>query len=148
MKSLQNGPDRLGVIRRLDRLAPDAQPHWGRLTAERMICHAGDALRMAHGDLATRPPRRRAFTRFPLKHLFLFVLPMPRNLPTVRELKSTAPSTFEQDRQACADLVRRFSSTPSSGKGPSHPLFGVLTWPQWGVLQWRHLDHHLRQFGV
>lgn len=148
MKSLQNERDRIEVIRRLERLTLDAQPRWGRLTAAKMICHLADALRMAHGDLATRPPRSSAFTRFLLKPLFIFVLPMPRNLPTARELLSTAPSTFERDRQACADLIRRFSSTPSSGKGPSHQFFGVLTWPEWGALQWRHLDHHLRQFGA
>jgi hypothetical protein len=74
VKSLQNKRDRLEVNRRLDRLAPEAQLQWGSLTAAKMICHVGDALRMALGDLATRP--------------------------------------------------------------------------QWGVLQWRHVDHHLRQFGA
>ena len=148
MKSLQHERDRLEVLRRLARLAPDAQPGWGRRTAPRMVCHVGDALRVALGERAMRPPRSRRFTRFPLKHLFLYVIPMPRNLPTARELLSTAPSDFEQDRRVCADLVRRFESCPSSGKGPGHQGLGVLTWPQWGVLQWRHLDHHLRQFGA
>ena len=148
MKSLKNEGVRLEVIRRLEGLSPQAQPKWGRLTAAKMVCHVADCLRMAHGDLATRPPGSRTFTRFPLKHLFLLVLPMPRNLPTARELQSTAPSTFERDRQACADLIQRFSSTPGRGKGPSHPFFGVLTGSEWGVLQWRHLDHHLRQFGA
>jgi hypothetical protein len=76
------------------------------------------------------------------------VLPMPRNVPTARELLATPPSDFERDRRTCAELVRRFSSVPARGAGPSHPLFGILAWPEWGVLQWRHLDHHLRQFGV
>ena len=148
MKSLRNERDRLEVLRRLDRITPESQPAWGRLTAPGMICHVGDALRVALGERAMRPPARRRFTRFPLKHLFLYVIPMPRNLPTSRVLLSTAPTDFAQDRQACADLVRRFASSPSSGKGPSHQVFGVLTWPQWGVLQWCHLDHHLRQFGA
>jgi hypothetical protein len=148
MKSLKNERDQIEMIRRLESLSPQAQPRWGRLTAAKMICHVADCLRMALGDLATRPPRSSAFIRFLLKPLFVFVLPMPRNLPTGRELLSTAPTTFEQDRQACADLMRRFSSTPGSGKGPSHQFFGVLTWSEWGALQWRHLDHHLRQFGA
>jgi hypothetical protein len=148
MKSLQNERDRLEVLRRLERLVPDARPGWGRLTAPRMICHVADALRVALGERSMPPPASRRFTRFPLKHLFLYVIPMPRNLPTSRVLLSTAPGDFESDRRACADLVRRFSSSPSSGEGPGHQVLGVLTWRQWGVLQWRHLDHHLRQFGV
>jgi hypothetical protein len=136
------------LIRRLERLTADAQPRWGRLTVAKMVCHVADALRVALGERAMRPPASRRFTRFPLKHLFLYVIPMPRNLPTSRVLLSTAPTDFARDRQACADLVRRFASSPSSGEGPNHQVFGVLTWPQWGVLQWRHLDHHLRQFGA
>jgi hypothetical protein len=148
MRSLKNERDRVEVIRRLELLTPGSQPRWGRLTAPRMICHVGDALRVALGERAMRPPARRRFTRFPFKHLFLYVIPMPRNLPTSRVLLSTAPTDFARDREACADLVGRFASSPASGRGPCHQVLGVLTWPEWGVLQWRHLDHHLRQFGV
>lgn len=148
MKSLRNESDRLEILRRFNALTPELQPQWGRFTAGKMLCHLIDAFRMAHGELATKPPTRRAFTVFPLKHLFLFVIPFPKNVRTAPELLTTDPSTFEQDRQACSALIERYARTPAAGDGPSHPFFGVLTWAQWGVLQWRHTDHHLRQFGV
>ncbi len=29
-----------------------------------------------------------------------------------------------------------------------HPFFGNLNSEEWDTLNWKHLDHHLRQFGV
>jgi Protein of unknown function (DUF1569) len=146
MNSLANERDRTAILDRLARVTPASQAAWGRFTVQKMLCHVADHLRMAYGDLETKPPTGRAFTRFPLKHLLLFVLPIPKNLPTAPELLSTEPKTFEQDREACAELIKRFSQAPMVGNGPSHPFFGVLTWREWGIIQWRHTDHHLRQF--
>src|SRR5690349_14639038 len=42
----------------------------------------------------------------------------------------------------------RFASREGETKWPEHPVFGALTGRAWGALGWRHLDHHLRQFGV
>jgi hypothetical protein len=148
MKSLANEKDRQVILDRLRRLNPDSKAAWGHFTAHEMICHVADHLRMSYGEVQTKPPAGRAFTRFPLKHLLLFLLPIPKNLPTDAGLLSTKPTTFEQDRETCAELIWRFADSPAVGKGPSHPFFGILTWRQWGVLQWRHADHHLRQFNA
>lgn len=148
VNSLFAEKDRLEIITRLGSLSPAATPAWGQLTVPRMLCHVADCLEMAFGERPTEPPRARAFTMFPLKHLLLFALPMPRNVRTAPELLATQPSGFDADRDACLALVERFSRAPRAGEGPCHPFFGVLTWPQWAVLQWKHTDHHLRQFGV
>ncbi|MDZ4803510.1 MAG: DUF1569 domain-containing protein [Candidatus Eisenbacteria bacterium] len=29
-----------------------------------------------------------------------------------------------------------------------NPIFGNLSVDEWGKLSWKHLDHHLRQFGA
>jgi hypothetical protein len=55
---------------------------------------------------------------------------------------------FEADRARLVSLVTRLGDTPSAGMGPAHPLFGPLTWREWGALAHKHMDHHLRQFGV
>lgn len=148
MPSLFDDRDRTKVLRRLDALTPQSRPRWGSLTVGRMACHVSNALRMAHGELATRPPGRVGARRVLAKYVFLYLLPMPRNLPSATALGSGEPADFEQERRTCAELIRRFAASPRGGKGPSHPFFGVLTRSEWAVLQWRHLDHHLRQFGV
>jgi hypothetical protein len=148
MPSLFDERDRAGMLGRLQALTPGSRPGWGSLTVERMVCHLSNTLRMAHGELAVRPPRRVGIGQVLAKYLFLYVLPMPRNLPSSTVLRAGEPADFERERAACADLVRRFATSPRGGKGPSHPFFGVLTRSEWAVLQWRHLDHHLRQFGA
>jgi hypothetical protein len=44
--------------------------------------------------------------------------------------------------------VERFATGPRARTWPEHPAFGRLSASQWGVLAHRHVDHHLRQFGV
>lgn len=138
MKTLRDESAGADLIRRLEILAPNAKPAWGRLTAGRMVCHLTAAARMARGELPTAPRPRGAFTVFPLKHLLLYVLPMPKNVGTAPELLAVEPTSFDQDRRSCAELIRRFAQSLPDGKGPRHPFFGVLTWKEWGVLQWRH----------
>jgi hypothetical protein len=46
------------------------------------------------------------------------------------------------------ELIERFATTPPEQMGLDHPGFGRMSARDWDVLQYRHLDHHLRQFGV
>ena len=146
MKSLANERDRSVILDRLRRVTATSEAAWGKFTAPAMMCHLADHLRMSYGEVQTSTPKRHIATRFPLKHLLLFVLPVPKNLPTDPGLLSTKPANFEEDRETCATLIERFAQMPAEGAGPVHPFFGPLTWRQWGALQWKHADHHLRQF--
>jgi hypothetical protein len=147
MPSLRNRAGRASLIQRLQKLTPTAQPQWGTFNAPRMICHLGDTLAMALGDLPTKSVGKKAFHHFPLKHLFLYVLPMSKGLPTAPELLSSPPSTFEADRQRAVELIERLAAAPHR-LGAEHPFFGPLTNEEWNHLQGKHIYHHLRQFGL
>jgi hypothetical protein len=146
MPSLRNVSVRNDLILRLNRLTPASKAQWGKLDAPRLLCHLGDTLAMALGDV--RPPSVNAnhLQRFLLKYLFLYVAPMPKGLPTATELLSSPPSNFDADRRRIVDLIERLATAPRA-LGPEHPFFGPLTNDEWNVLQWKHTDHHLRQFG-
>jgi hypothetical protein len=102
---------------------------------------------MAIGELSVPSAKKRAFQGFPLKHLLLYVVPFPKGTPTAPRLKPVEPSTFEDERAAVLNLLERIGTGPRDGGGPAHPLFGSLTWNEWGVVVYKHVDHHLRQFG-
>jgi hypothetical protein len=146
--SLLKEVDRQATVDRVVRLTPSSRGLWGRMTAEEMLSHLGKALRMALGDLTVAPVGKAIFTVFPVKHLLAFVLPFPKNVPTAHELLPAPTASVEVMRDEVVELLGRFATVPHEGNGPRHPLFGVLTWKQWGVLQYRHADHHLRQFGI
>ena len=147
MPTLRNQQTRSGLTQRLQRLTPETKPQWGKLDASRLLCHLADTLDMALGNLPTKSVNKRAFQHFPLKHLIIYVFPFPKSTSTAPELLSTAPVSFEKDRQRVAELIERLAATPRAN-GPEHPFFGPLTNEEWNALQGKHISHHLKQLGL
>jgi hypothetical protein len=113
-----------------------------------MLQHLRLSARMTLGELAVPSVNKRPFQFFPLKHLLLYVLPFPKGAPTAPELKPTLTETFEIERAALLELWKLIGTGPRDGAGPDHPLFGPLSWREWGVVTYKHADHHLKQFGA
>ena len=103
---------------------------------------------MTLGEMQVPSANKRVFHMFPLKHLLLYVLPFPKGAPTAPKLKPEAAASLEEERAALLDLLERIGTGPHDGAGPDHPLFGRLTWREWGVVTYKHADHHLKQFGA
>ena len=146
MPSLRDPAVREEMIRRLERLEPSARPQWGSLDAPRMLCHLGDALAMGVGDLSVPLMNYLPLRHFPMKHLIIYVFPFPKGARTAPELLSSVPRNLESDRRRVVDLIERLAAAPQAS-GPQHPIFGKLTNDEWNVLQCKHINHHLRQFG-
>jgi len=91
---------------------------------------------------------KRALQTFPLKHLILYVIPFPKGAPTAPELKPVDAALFEEERAALLKMLERIANGPHEGAGPAHPLFGPLSWQEWGVATYKHANHHLKQFGA
>ena len=148
MRSVLSEKDREALGRRIASLTPASSARWGRMTVDRMLTHLSQSARMALGELPVKAQGKRAFQVFPLKHLILHVLPFPKGAPTAPELLAAPPASVEDGKQALLELLARLGSGPREGSGPTHPLFGPLSWPEWGALVYKHSDHHLRQFGA
>lgn len=134
------------ILARLERLAPETPSVWGRMSAGQMLRHLNGALRMATGDLKI-PRRSSILRRFPIRQLIVFVLPFPKGAPTAPALVVKEDVDFEVERTAVRELIRAFPKRESP-EWPEHPAFGPFTRDQWGVMVWKHVDHHFRQFGV
>jgi hypothetical protein len=121
------------------------------MSAHQMVCHLSDAFLVALGE--KRASRSiNAFTRTVVKWIALAPLPWPPGIPTRPEIDQcrgagTKPADFGADVAGLDALMERFASHESLEREP-HPLFGPMTradWLRWG---YRHVDHHLRQFGA
>jgi hypothetical protein len=147
MKSVFNPAVHRELQERVQRLKPRQEAQWGKMSAAQMVAHLTDSLRMASGELECTP--KKVPIRFsPLKELVLYVLPIPKGVPTVPELIARKPGEWTAE---IADLREQLNGLVERGAealAPSHPAFGALSPKQWGVLVYRHMDHHLRQFGV
>ena len=83
------------------------------------------------------------------KRSFLSEKPFPQNSPTGPTLIIKNEPDFEATRTRLKDLVTEFYMLGESGTdGNIHGFFGALSGKQWGETQYKHLDHHLRQFGL
>ena len=147
MKSVWNEADYREICSRLDRLRPDAAPRWGRFTAPQMVCHLADALKMASGTLSVQP-KKLPIRHPPLKQLIIYWLPFPKSAPTAPELVTRVATEWHGELRELRQQLEAFQKRGPAGPFVPHPAFGRLSSRAWGVLVYRHTDHHLKQFGV
>ncbi|HEV8553628.1 MAG TPA: DUF1569 domain-containing protein [Casimicrobiaceae bacterium] len=136
---------------RVRRLTPGSPAGWGRMTCSQMLIHVNDQLKMSLGDLPAK--QERLPVRFPpLKQLIVYTFPFSRGLPTSPELiarmRSQVSPVWDSEIATFDALVERFGQLPKHAKWPTHPAFGRMSRLAWGVLGYKHTDHHFRQFGV
>ena len=148
MRSILNEVDRAAITNRVRSLSASSTRRWGSMDVVGMLQHLRLAALMTLGELSVPSANKRAFHVFPLKHLILYVLPFPKGAPTAPELKPTDAASFEEERAALLELLERIGTGLRDGVGPAHPLFGPLSWREWGVATYKHADHHLKQFGA
>ena len=148
MGSILNEDDRSDIVRRFQSLSASSTRRWGSMEVAGMLEHLVLSARMTLGELPVASSNKRVFQVFPLKHLILYVLPFPKGAPTAPELKPSEATSFAAERAALLELLERIGTGPSEGVGPAHPLFGSMTWREWGVVTYKHADHHLKQFGA
>jgi hypothetical protein len=146
--SLFNGHDRDAVLARIAHLSPTSQPLWGRFTAGEMVCHVSCELRQALGDMETPPPAG-PLAYPPLNWLAIHVLPWPRGKgKSPPEWLGTRPTTWDADLARLRELIKRFAARGPAAEWPPSQVFGRIGGAGWGALAHKHLDYHLRQFGV
>ena len=148
MGSILNGADCASICQRIVSVTSASAPRWGRMDAKAMLNHLRLSALMALGELPVANKSKRVFQVFPVKHLILHVVPFPKGAPTAPELLAPDAAAVDAIRSELVLLVERIGTGPREGDGPIHPLFGRLSFGEWGVATYKHTDHHLRQFGA
>ena len=138
------------VQERLAQLSAGSQRQWGTMNVAQALAHCSAGLEWAVGDKV--PPRMFVgrILGFIVKPLALRNDdPIRKNSPTAKDLVVNDQRDFEMERVRLSGLINRFAAAGPKGctKHP-HSFFGRLTPDQWAILTYKHLDHHLRQFGV
>ncbi len=149
MQNLFNADDRDAIVRRLSGLQPSSPRQWGKMNVAQMMAHCAVALEVPCGD---RIKKQRLMGRVLAPFVRSTVLgekAFMRGAPTDPDFRIVDERDFETERRRLATLVDRFCSRgPARVEGVVHSFFGRLTADEWGRLMYKHLDHHLRQFGA
>jgi hypothetical protein len=150
MKNLFQPSDAKEVKERLARLRPDSERQWGKMNAAQAVAHCSAGLEMAAGD-RTPPPMflGRLIGRIIKPKVLGNDEPFRRNSPTVEGLVIQDERDLAKEQVRLNVLIDRFATAgPSGCTSHPHSFFGKLTPDEWAILMYKHLDHHLRQFGV
>ena len=138
------------MLQRLQRLQPNQPRAWGTMTLGQALAHCSSGFEMAMG--VRRPPRvliGRVLGPVIKRFAFGNEAPMRLNSPTSPDLVVGDARDFEVERTRLTGLVERFVAAGEAGcTTHSHPFFGRLAPAQWAELMYKHMDHHLRQFGA
>ena len=142
------------LIARLGRLSADDAPEWGSMTAAQMLAHCSKPYESVYEAAYTEAyPRPNAILRVVLRLLAKPIVVGPR--PYRRNMRTAPAFLVEGDRDFGAErdrLVGYIERTQALGAdhfdGLESHSFGPLTEAEWSQLFWKHLDHHLTQFGV
>ena len=150
MPTLRDESTLQSLLERLDRLTPETTPRWGKFDATSMLAHCNEGMRMGTGELEIEYNFNPAAVQ-PLKWLILNVFPMPKGVKTapklLRDVKAD-PEVFEEERRQLKERLQTFCDRPEADTYPLHPVFGRMSRKAWDGLAAKHLDHHLKQFGV
>jgi Protein of unknown function (DUF1569) len=150
MKSLFE-PSRVEEVKeRIARLTPESQRQWGTMTVAQMLAHCSIGIDTASG--AAKPPRMligRILGRVIKPMALKDDAPMRKNSPTAPIFIVKGEPDFEAAREQLLKAIDEFAAAgPAGCTAHPHAFFGRLKPDEWAGLMYKHVDHHLRQFGV
>lgn len=134
-----------------EKLTSETQPIWGKMSAQRMVEHLTDILKVASGEVVL--PLEIPEEHLPKTLQFLESdKPIPKNItvsyvPKTIELRhSEIELSVDEYIETWLDLEILFAENPTLKT--NHPFYGPLSFEQWDRFQSKHLTHHFQQFGL
>lgn len=139
------------VVRRIDNLQGDAAAQWGKMNVSAMLAHCSEIFEVFNG---TKELKGTPWFMRPLRGLIRRAVfsakPFRRGVPTHPQY-DVSGGTFDFDDERdrlLANIAAFVSEDPDVASRREHPLLGVSTPDERGTMMYKHLDHHLSQFGV
>lgn len=149
MSTLFDAADRDSILQRLAKLEAGSTRQWGKMNPAQALTHCSLALETATG---VRPMKQKLIGKLlaPLvRSSVLGEKPFGKNSPTDPTFVVSDARDFAKERERLVGLVERFAKAgPEGAASYTHAFFGKLAGEEWGRLMYKHLDHHLRQFGA
>jgi hypothetical protein len=151
MKSLFDVAGVDQVKARLGQLEPQSERLWGKMTVAQMVAHCAMSMQWAVGDTVPEngPLAARVMGRLVKPLVLRNDDLMRKHSPTIPSLIVTDERDLYKERERLLELIDRFAAGGAAGcTRNAHSFFGKMTPQEWAILMYKHLDHHLRQFGV
>jgi Protein of unknown function (DUF1569) len=151
--SLFNPGTQQTITERIQKLQPDTQRQWGKMSVDQVVCHMADPFRVVLNLRQVKPAMPRLLQPL-LRMMVLTEKDWKPGTPTLKVFSQepggsgTSPVNFEADKATLLQLLADFCAKEPEYQYAAHPGIGKLTREQHGFMMWKHTDHHLRQFGL
>lgn len=138
------------VIQRINQLSTSTQPNWGKMSVDQMLAHCNVTYEMIYDDIHPKP---NVFMKFILKMLVKNMVvneaPYKKNNQTAPQFIIKEAKNFEIEKKRLIDYITKTQQLGEShfDSKESHS-FGALNKIEWNNMFFKHLNHHLTQFGV
>jgi len=146
-KSLATPEVHSECIARIETLASDSPPLWGKMSSAQMMAHCAEILEVATGKKMTGSPWFIKLLRPFVRRMVVGPKPYPRSTRTHPQYLQVKEKDFAMERARLLKSMDGFAEMCAGKAVVRHPFFGELTVDEAGWAMFKHLDHHLRQFG-
>jgi ribosomal protein S8 len=138
------------LVKRISNLNSNQVANWGKMDVAQMLAHCNVTYDMAFDQNFKKSS---PFIRFILKNMvkkgFVNLNPLKKNSSTAPEMLIKTPKNFEEEKSKIIANIQKVSNVGEVFfDGKDHPGFGIMTGQEWNNFYFKHLDHHLTQFGV
>lgn len=147
MQSLFSTETLSEIEKRIESISNETERKWGSMTPSQMLWHCKAPLILALKDdneIKVNPLKKLVYGFF--KESLYNDKPWKPNIPAPKTFIAAKEYDLEEEKKKLLELVRQFHSRKDQEVWKPHPYFGKFTKEQWGKMQFKHLDHHLRQF--
>jgi hypothetical protein len=147
-ETILNKKEKEELVGRINSISTSSHRQWGTMNVEEMLWHLRSQLELALGILPQTTNVKSMLALPPLRWMALYIFKWSKGLPTAREMnvKKSTPDVKDIYTEKKL-LLQRLSEIENANELYPHPLFRKMSKKDWGRLIWKHIDHHLRQFG-
>ncbi len=148
LKNLFEPGSRNEVLERLEKVTPESKASFGKMSIDQMLWHVNRTMSYAMGEYSI-PLRDSFINRLIFKPLVLGKAPFPKGkAATIPEFKAEGHYDMETEKKRFREYIDRYSKSTEKADWPASPLLGKFTGANWARLDYKHIDHHFKQFGA
>jgi len=150
MKSLFETESFNEITTRINTLHKNKRPDWGKMNVGQMVKHCQVPFGIVNGtvEMKTKVGFMKKLIFSLMKPMMYNDKPWKKNIPTGKEFIINNEVDFTIEKETLINLISSFHNKKDQTEWPKHPVFGKFTGEQYGKMNYKHLDHHLTQFGV
>jgi len=148
MKSIFEVDTKMGILDRIENLTHTSQQLWGKMNVAQMLAHCADALDLAMGKVK---PKKQwiGIIGWVFRRSYSNEKNFPKNVKTIKGGDVVTNKDFETEKKRLIDTIEEmYEGGEKICTTHPHPIMGKFSPAEWGTGMYKHLDHHLRQFGV